>query len=86
MEKGNAVESAVGAVPVHAIEGAGDRLMAVTTAVVDVTADTAGTLRDKVIDKVADAAIDEVERRRESPPGKGNSALDERWSQRPEND
>ena len=74
MEKGNAVDtSAISAVPVQAIESAGDRLMAVTTAVVDVTTDTAESLRDKVIDKAADAAIEEVQRRKES-------------SQRPETD
>lgn len=70
MEKGNAVD----AVPVHAIEGVGDRVTAfATSAVVDVTTDTADSLRTKLVDKVADAAIDEARERLDRQAGKDDS-------------
>ncbi|MBM7785519.1 hypothetical protein [Tenggerimyces flavus] len=78
MEKGNAVD----AVPVQAIESVGDRVTTfATSAVVDVTTDTAESLRSKLVDKVADAAIDEARERLDRQAGK-----DEFGPRRPDSD
>ncbi len=81
MEKGNAVD-AVAAVPVHAIESLGDRVTTfATSAVVDVTTETAESLRSKLVDKVADAAIDQARERLDRQAGK-----DDPGSRRPDSD
>lgn len=60
MEKGNAADPAAVLAAVPAVQGAGER---VTSAVVSVTADTAESVRGKLIDTAATAAVDEVRER-----------------------
>jgi hypothetical protein len=83
MEKGNAVDPAavLAAVPVG---GIGDR---VTSAVLDVTAETADSIRGKLIETGSTAAVDELRERIRPASGRDEPAEDDPGtaSSRPDN-
>jgi hypothetical protein len=75
MEKGNAVDPAAALGAVRAIDGVGDRVTkAATTAVIDVTAGTAESMRNKLVDRATDAALDGMRDRIKPASGEDTSS------------